>query len=194
MTEQSEGNNTRSSNRSSIAALSEATHAYYDELNNAWIELNQRGHDAQVELSKKLAEVNANRAIAAAHERCGQAQHTYALTQRAVASGGPPEAWHHFKRAQEEYLEASKEISTLEGDRQRRINEAHIEHAETLKQASINVRNRYEAAFRTYLTVYKSIWSELDVNSLDPNTAIELGNNLLTVASNSRFNLGNGQP
>lgn len=175
-----------------LAALGKATQAYTEELHNAWVALNNAGRDAQHELLAKISAANASVAGAATHERFARAHHTYMTVQRAVTTGGSPEAWQHFKNAQGEYFDASKEISNLRTTAQSRIDDANREYAKALRDASTEVQKRYDAAFRTYLAAQQAALKELDVNAVDPGTLVEIGRNLMQVGDNARIHLASG--
>lgn len=173
--------------------LTEATRAYYEELHNAWLELQQRCRDAQAECMKTISEANSRATHAAAHERFGKAQRACVIVEQTAAMGGPPDAWDQVKRAQDEYREAAKAVSDLRDGTQRRVNDAHREYTESVKRASADVQKRYESAFRAYLSAQQSAWMELDINTLDPSTVAELGRNLMAIGANAHHNLGKAQ-
>jgi hypothetical protein len=173
-----------------LAAVGRAARAYMEEVHEAWVALNNAGRDAQHELFSKMSAGNAAMAGGSApNERLARAHQTYAFVQRAVAAGGPPEAWQQFKAAQEEYFEANKEASALRESVRSRLEDANQQYAKALKDASAEVQKRYEAAFRAFLAAQQAAFKDLDVNAVAPEVLIEIGRNLIQIGENARVNL-----
>ena len=172
-----------------LAALGKARRAYNEELHNAWLALHNAGRDAQNELHAKIIAANTSMNDGPLQERFARAHNTYMTTQRAIMMGGSPEAWQQFKTAQDDFVELDKQATNLRDAARSRVDEANQEYAKSLKDASAEVQKRYEAAFRTFLAAQQTAFKEMDVNTIDPVTLIEIGRNLIEVGDNARFNL-----